>query len=214
MKSLLSSTDLSQRESLGTTGKSPLTRFPGPNLFAGFFKQNDDNGVVEGQVMDVEADVSGFEKYNPLIHIDKNVKIMSRDFVKKYIAYAKNMDCNLTDESSQYITKKWTDLRVKDFEYAKNKGGSRVIPVTVRTLESLIRLATAHAKVRLSSEVAIRDCDEAYNLISKTLFDEDREEPYSFMTIDLKTELKWLLKGKGEAPWKKKNQQRRSVLER
>lgn len=125
--------------------------------------------------MDVESDPSGFEKYNPLIHIDKNKKILTRDFLKKYIAYAKNIESNLTTESSEYLTKLWTDLRNKDFEYAKNKGASRVIPVTVRTLESLIRLATANAKVRLSTTVDKDDCDSAYNLISMTLFGEDRD---------------------------------------
>jgi DNA replication licensing factor MCM3 len=48
------------------------------------------------------------------------------------------------------------------------------MPVTVRTLESLIRLATAHAKCRLSDKVEEKDCDIAVNLMKFTLFaDED-----------------------------------------
>jgi DNA replication licensing factor MCM3 len=76
----------------------------------------------------------------------------------------------LTDESSVYITKKWTELRTK--------GASRVLPVTIRTLESLIRLATAHAKLRLSPTVDIEDCDAGVHLLNTTLFDDDREEQY------------------------------------
>lgn len=126
--------------------------------------------------MDREAEQSEYEKYNPLIHSVKEQDLLTRTFLKKYLAYAKSVECKLKDESSIYITKKWTELRTKDFEYAKNKGGSRVLPVTVRTLESLIRLATSHAKLRLSQWVETSDCDAAYNLIAKTLFDDDQKE--------------------------------------
>lgn len=50
------------------------------------------------------------------------------------------------------------------------------MPVTVRTLESLIRLATAHAKCRLSSKVEEKDCDIAMSLMRYTLFADEEEE--------------------------------------
>jgi DNA replication licensing factor MCM3 len=176
MTSLLRWIGLSLRESLVTTGSWCLQRFLGPNLFASFFKPPEDNGIVEDQVMDREAEEAEFEKYNPLVHTVKGQELLTRNFLKKYLAFAKTVECNLIDESSNYLTKKWTELRTKDFEYAKNKGASRVLPVTVRTLESLIRLATSHARLRLSNIVELSDCDAAFNLLSKTLFDDDREE--------------------------------------
>lgn len=131
---------------------------------------------MEEELTDKDADQSEFEKYNPLIHSTKGEQLLTRTFLKKYLAYAKTNDSNLTDESSTYITRKWTELRTKDFEFSKTKGASRVLPVTVRTLESLIRLATAHAKLRLSPTVDIEDCDAGVNLLYATLFEDDKEE--------------------------------------
>lgn len=53
---------------------------------------------------------------------------------------------------------------------------TRVMPVTVRTLESLIRLATAHAKCRLSEKVEEKDCQVAESLMKYTLFPHDEEQ--------------------------------------
>ena len=52
------------------------------------------------------------------------------------------------------------------------------MPITIRTLESLIRLATSHAKLRLSKKVTEGDCRVAAELLGKTLFrfSEDFEE--------------------------------------
>jgi DNA replication licensing factor MCM3 len=49
-------------------------------------------------------------------------------------------------------------------------------PVTVRTLETMIRLATAHSKLRLSKIVATSDIDIAVNLIHLSIFGEEMAE--------------------------------------
>lgn len=52
--------------------------------------------------------------------------------------------------------------------------------MTVRTLESMIRLATAHSKLRLATHVDVEDLDIACKLLNQTIFNEhEQEEPES-----------------------------------
>ncbi len=44
------------------------------------------------------------------------------------------------------------------------------MPITIRTLEAMIRLATAHAKLRLDNKVTLVDCEVAAELMNKSLF--------------------------------------------
>lgn len=48
--------------------------------------------------------------------------------------------------------------------------GLKVLPITIRSYETLIRLSTAHAKLRLSSQVEIVDCVEAFKLVVFSLY--------------------------------------------
>ena len=155
-------------------------------MFEQFFKQNDDQGIVEEQLEDEKGTHDVYEKYNPLTHNSKTEQLLTRRFLKKYLLNAKTCQPRLTDDASKYITSKWTELRTKDFEYTKVKGNSKVLPITVRTLESIIRLATAHAKLRLRDEVDMTDCDHAIFLLNKTLFQEDNEENHEQMEEDPK----------------------------
>ena len=46
------------------------------------------------------------------------------------------------------------------------------MPITVRTLETMIRLSTAHAKLRLSNSVEDTDIDIACQLLNSSIFQE------------------------------------------
>jgi DNA replication licensing factor MCM3 len=48
--------------------------------------------------------------------------------------------------------------------------------VTVRTLETLLRLATAHAKLSLKKEVGAEDIDMALKLLNMTIFREELQD--------------------------------------
>lgn len=84
---------------------------------------------------------------------------LSLPFLKKYIAFAKQRFAapELTPEASEAIAEYYAELR--------NSAEVKALPVTVRTLETLIRLACAHAKVRLSAFVETSDVQEVMTLM-------------------------------------------------
>lgn len=71
----------------------------------------------------------------------------------------------LTAEAAEYIADRYTQLRL-DTEK------SRTLPVTARTLECMIRLATAHAKSRLSDQVQAIDAKNAAALVHYSYYNE------------------------------------------
>ncbi|KAL6928065.1 hypothetical protein ACO0SA_002795 [Hanseniaspora valbyensis] len=119
-----------------------------------------------------------FEKFNPLLHAGAKISVNNDDpngtkiplivsitFLKKYIQYAKEyITPKLTDLATKEIVKTYTDLRSSD--HARSA-------VTARTLETLIRLSSAHAKLRLSHLVEEEDAIVARDLLRFTLLKND-----------------------------------------
>lgn len=66
----------------------------------------------------------------------------------------------------------WVLLRQKDVA-GKSNSIYKVLPITIRSLETLIRLSTAHAKLRQSKEVQIKDCVEAFRLVTSCIEDNE-----------------------------------------
>jgi DNA replicative helicase MCM subunit Mcm2 (Cdc46/Mcm family) len=92
-------------------------------------------------------------------------------FVRKYISFARhNVDPKLSEESRESIANAYADLR--------SKSDDRTLPVTARCLESLIRIATAHSKVRLSNIVDGRDCHAALKFLSFALYGDAKLGPH------------------------------------
>ncbi len=125
------------------------------------------------------GDSSPFEKYNELLHAGitpierkkgKAVKeVLTMPFIKKYIQYAKNrIHPVLTKGASEYIVNVYANLRNDDLSGNQRKTS----PLTARTLETLIRLATAHAKSRLSDKVEASDAEAAEEILRFALFKE------------------------------------------
>ncbi len=83
--------------------------------------------------------------------------------LKKYIAYAKRLTPNLTPEAMERIKDYYMQLRRSSAEGQ--------IPPTPRTLEALIRIATARARVVLRDEVKEEDALEAIALMNKMVED-------------------------------------------
>lgn len=122
------------------------------------------------EVEDDEAETPIYEKYDAMLHGNlrsKKDKIVSIKFMKKYIHIAKSIKPTLTREACETIAEEYSRLRSQDSEHSDM---ARTQPVTARALETLIRLATAHAKARLSRVVTQDDANSAIDLVSYAYF--------------------------------------------
>ncbi|WP_056934955.1 LAGLIDADG family homing endonuclease [Thermococcus barophilus] len=91
------------------------------------------------------------------------------DLLKKYIAYArKNIHPVLSREAMDEILHYYVKMR-KGLKRTTESEGVKPIPITARQLEALIRLAEAHARMRLSEIVTREDAREAIKLVEYTL---------------------------------------------
>ncbi|OAF66036.1 hypothetical protein A3Q56_06215, partial [Intoshia linei] len=80
-------------------------------------------------------------------------KMYSTDEIRRYITFARQFKPTILPESMEYITEQYKRLRLKDScGAAKNSWR-----ITVRQLESLIRLSEAMARVYCQDEVLIND---------------------------------------------------------
>ncbi len=90
---------------------------------------------------------------------DEKLGVIDKELLRKYISYArKNVKPKLSREASARIRDFYISLRVK----SKDSGA---VAITPRYLEGLVRLAEAHAKMRLSETVDEEDADVAIQLL-------------------------------------------------
>jgi DNA replication licensing factor MCM3 len=140
-----------------------------------------------GVGLEEEADANKpsdvYEKYNVMLHAGvtvtvgrgsaRRVEVLSIPFIKKYIQYAKSrVKPVLTKGAADYVVSVYSALRNDDMEGNQRKTS----PMTPRTLETLIRLASAHAKARLSSRVEEKDAKVAEGVLRFALFKEVVED--------------------------------------
>lgn len=84
------------------------------------------------------------------------------ELFRKYIAYAKNIYPVLSDEAKKEIEEYYISLRSKAKENSP-------VPITARQLESIIRLAEASARVRISDIVTAEDVDRVIRIMERSL---------------------------------------------
>ena len=104
-------------------------------------------------------------------------EFLNQEFLKKYISYAKVQSPAFPDESREFICKFWSTLREIDDRLSEDLKSKRVMQCTVRSIESMIRLATGYAKLRLSKKIELRDCAAALALFM-----------YCFYRIEMRSE--------------------------
>ena len=94
---------------------------------------------------------------------DPKFELMTLEFVRKFISYCKNsVQPRLSDGAREAIVAAYDNFR-------QNTLG-RATVVTARSLETLIRLSTAHAKSRLSPHVQRRDVSRAVTIMQFALY--------------------------------------------
>lgn len=124
-----------------------------------------------------------YEKFNIMLHAGvtvttgrgsaRKVEVLSIPFIKKYVQYAKaRFQPVLTKGAADHIVTTYSALRNDELEGNQR----RTSPMTARTLETLIRLSTAHAKARLSNRVEQKDAEVAEQILRYALFKEVVED--------------------------------------
>ncbi|KAM0325559.1 hypothetical protein ACHAQA_007546 [Verticillium albo-atrum] len=140
-------------------------------------------GVAITNQTESQRQTDVFEKFDSMLHAgvtvtsgrgaNKKPEVLSIPFMKKYIQYAKTrIRPLLTQEANDRIADIYVGLRNDDLEGNQR----RTSPLTVRTLETLVRLSTAHAKSRLSNRIDERDVIAAESILRFALFKEVVED--------------------------------------
>ncbi|KAI9762058.1 MAG: hypothetical protein M4579_000694 [Chaenotheca gracillima] len=140
-------------------------------------------GVGLEEEADAGRPTDVYEKFNVMLHAGVTVtvgrgsarrtEVLSIPFIKKYIQYAKSrVKPILTKGAADHVVATYSALRNDELEGNQRKTS----PMTARTLETLIRLSTAHAKARLSNRVEERDAIAAESILRFALFKEVLED--------------------------------------
>lgn len=97
--------------------------------------------------------------------------VLQHEFLRKYLHFAKTrMQPVLTEASREFIANRYAEMRARQDE--------RTLPITARSLETVIRLASAHAKARLSQVVEPEpDCEVAMDILAFALYHENHHHP-------------------------------------
>lgn len=112
---------------------------------------------------------------------NENLPLIPLEDFTDYIAYAKE-NCNpvFTDEAQRILTDGYLELR--------QLGGSKhVISATPRQLESMIRIAEAHAKMKLAETVEVEDAEFAFELMKTALHQSATDPSTGLIDMDLLT---------------------------
>uniref|UniRef100_A0A6Q2XKN6 DNA replication licensing factor MCM3 n=1 Tax=Esox lucius TaxID=8010 RepID=A0A6Q2XKN6_ESOLU len=121
-----------------------------------------------------EQELQIYEKKNSILHGHRNKqKTVTMEFIKKYIHMAKLLKPILTQEASDHIAEEYAKLRSHE---QVNSESARTMPVTARALETMIRLATAHAKARMSKTTDLADTEAAMELVQFAYFKKVTEQ--------------------------------------
>jgi len=122
-------------------------------------------GHVRGELMNVPnpEEIKGIDYQRIMEETGVLRPVYDREFMRKYVAFAKRYTPVLGDEARQMIIDKYLAIRKLG-----EKAGSSV-PITARQLEAFIRLSEASARIRLSQVVEAEDAERAVRIVEHYL---------------------------------------------
>ena len=106
---------------------------------------------------------------------------ISTEFLRKYIAYAKQkITPAINNDALREIKNFYLRMRAS----GGTEEGIKAIPISARQLEALVRLAEASAKLRLSNEAAIEDARRSIDLVEYCLMEVGFDKETGKIDID------------------------------
>ena len=152
--------------------------------------KNNDDYLIEPEIINEEDEkkiTQIYEKNDSELYLNIEHEIVTIQFLKKYIMYAKESKAPVLDKNAaEFWEEAYKQLRQK----AENPEDSnnKKLPITVRTLETLIRLATAHSKMRIHNDglVTENDMQVALKLMNFAIFDVDDDEEGGKQEVEIK----------------------------
>ncbi|KAH7322954.1 MCM2/3/5 family-domain-containing protein [Stachybotrys elegans] len=97
----------------------------------------------------------------------------STEQLQRYIRFARTFRPKFTDEAKEVLVERYKELRADDAQGGVGKNSYRI---TVRQLESMIRLSEAIAKVNCVEEISPEMVTEAYNLLRQSIISVEHDD--------------------------------------
>ncbi|TRX96710.1 hypothetical protein FHL15_002376 [Xylaria flabelliformis] len=97
----------------------------------------------------------------------------STECLQRYIRFARTFRPEFTDEAKERLVIKYKELRADDAQGGIGKNSYRI---TVRQLESLIRLSEAIAKANCVEEITPEFVDEGFNLLRQSIISVEHDD--------------------------------------
>jgi DNA replication licensing factor MCM6 len=110
------------------------------------------------------------------IHKDRDEFVQpefSTEQLQRYIRFAKTFRPEFTDEARESLVEKYKELRADDAQGGIGRNSYRI---TVRQLESMIRLSEAIAKANCVSDITPDFVKEAYNLLRQSIISVEKDD--------------------------------------
>ncbi|KAK5658224.1 hypothetical protein OQA88_2199 [Cercophora sp. LCS_1] len=97
----------------------------------------------------------------------------STEQLQRYIRFARTFRPEFTDEAKEVLVQRYKDLRADDAQGGVGRNSYRI---TVRQLESMIRLSEAIAKANCVEEITPEFVNEAFNLLRQSIISVEHDD--------------------------------------